>query len=80
MARNPARRWAGTWTIDAMAGLRSSVCNLSCPLPLVVHQFGSVEAGALLRVKRDVRPGLVRMPREKDSLDDAKLRIMRCEL
>jgi len=48
-------------------------------IPFGIDQLRRIEPRALLRLERDVRPGLVRMSREKDSFGDSEARIVRSE-
>ena len=48
------------------------VGNGSSAVPFLVDQRGGIQPGLLLRVERDVGPGLMRMPGQEQSLGDSK--------
>src|SRR5206468_11752193 len=48
-------------------------------LPLVVHELGGVEPGALLRVEAAIGPGLVRVAGEEQAVGNAEPGVVRRE-
>ncbi len=48
------------------------VGNGSSAVPFLVDQRGGIQPGLLLRVEGDVGPGLMRMPRQEQSIGNSK--------
>ena len=49
---------------------------LGRPCPLLIDELGGVEPGALLRLESDIRPRLMRVAGEQQTLADAKSRVV----